>query len=262
MDDESREGVEPPSIPGGEVFDPRPFFDRKFAPEQPIVERPEPSPLGADLLDDPDDHPTLPALRDPMRKAIIVITGDDDEDEAWLEERIGEVKTGIQAVLEIAWNWYEGRLLSRLHPGVHAWKYIVDHVGPLGKSTVVPLLVSSNWSDGQIAAVAGVSASTVHRLARNLPYERPPGNIGKDGRLRALPARGPIFTPKSDPIGYINPDNQRYAVKLKEYIRRINRVEVPPESEALADQRRALVEALMKALEKWLAEEPGGVDHV
>ena len=238
---------------------------RRYTGKTPRLEKPEPSPVRAatpsqeaDLVGEELSGP--PTFRDPMRKAIIVITGDPDEDEAWLEGRIGEVKTGVQAVLEIAWNWYEGRCLGRLHPDVQAWRYILDRVGPLGKSTVVPLLVNSNWSERQIAAVAAISPSTVHRQARNLPSERPPATIGRDGKLRRVPVpRVPILSSRSDPIERINPEHQRYALAIKRHIQKIDLLPVPVESEALAETRRALVEALIGTLEEWLAQGPGGI---
>lgn len=126
-----------------------------------------------------------------MTPTISAIVGRGDlEDQRWLDGRILAIEDGIEAVTDIARNWTDLRNLSRLHPGVSAQDYILARVGhPLGRGVIVPLLAESNWSNRQIAAVAGVGTRTVDRIA-TAPFgavPRPAETLGADGKLR--PAR-------------------------------------------------------------------------
>lgn len=67
---------------------------------------------------------------------------------------------------------------------------------PLGRGVVEPLLAESNWSNRQIAEIAGVSEITVRRTATNDAVERPAETLGADGRLR------PAFRPRLEPEPY------------------------------------------------------------
>lgn len=117
----------------------------------------------------------------------LAVTGPSDlRDQRWLDERIAAIEDGIEAVLDIARNWSDGRNLARLHGG-SAQDYILGHVKhPLGRGVVVPLLTESNLSNRQIAAVAGVSRNTVNELAQTVPVDRPAETLGADGKLRAV----------------------------------------------------------------------------
>jgi hypothetical protein len=70
--------------------------------------------------------------------------------------------------------------------GVSAQEYVLAHVQhPLGPGVVVPLLAESNWSNRQIAEVAGVNEDTVReRLRENPQLDRPAKTLGADGKLR------------------------------------------------------------------------------
>lgn len=126
-----------------------------------------------------------------MTTAVAWTGPGDARDQRWLDERIEAIDDGVQAVIDIARNWTEGRCVSRLHPGVSAAEYVTSHVGTLGKSVVPVLLAGSDWSNRQIAAVAGVHHDTVDRaakeLAENRQFERPAATLGSDGKYR--PAR-------------------------------------------------------------------------
>jgi len=124
--------------------------------------------------------------------AVMPTSRGDVEDLHWLDGRIVAVEDGLEAVVEIAQNWTDLRNLSRLFPGVSAQAYILAHVKhPLGPGVVVPLLAESNWSNRQIAEVAGVDEGTVRnvikRTAEVSAVERPAQTLGADGKLR--PAR-------------------------------------------------------------------------
>lgn len=124
----------------------------------------------------------------PQGAVVVPLTPADVRDQHWLDERIDAIEDGIEAVLDIARNWADLRGLSRLHPGVSAQEYVLAHVQhPLGPGVVVPLLAESNWSNVQIAAVAGVSEGTVRATSQKYEVERPAKTLGADGKLR--PAR-------------------------------------------------------------------------
>jgi DNA-directed RNA polymerase subunit RPC12/RpoP len=122
---------------------------------------------------------------------VIPATSADIRDQHWLDDQIAAIDNGIEAVLDIARNWTENRNLSRLHPGVSAQEYILSNAKhPLGRGVVVPLLEGSDWSNRQIASVAGVGTRTVDRAAVHIAtapdgaVARPDRTLGADGKLR------------------------------------------------------------------------------
>lgn len=126
----------------------------------------------------------------PSPSLAVPTTPSDLRDQHWLDDEIDAIEGGIEAVLDIARNWSDLRNLSRLHPGVSAQDYILARVQhPLGRGVVVPLLAESNWSNVQIAAVAGVSEGTVRNVIRTsqsyeVPVVRPAETLGADGKYR------------------------------------------------------------------------------
>lgn len=133
----------------------------------------------------------------------LVPTGPADlRDQRWLDERIATATNGIEAVIDIALNWATGREVGRLHPGVAPADYVREHVGLVGRAAIIPLLTETNWSNRQIAAVAGVSPQTVGRVATTVPdgtVDRPTETLGADGKLRPAPALRPRVD-AADPI--------------------------------------------------------------
>jgi hypothetical protein len=163
-------------------------------------------------------------------KAVVITNAGDARDQRWLDGRIEAIESGVEAVVEIARNWTEGRELARLHPGVSAAEYVTARVGVLGKAVVPVLLQESNWSNRQIAVVAGVSDETVNRTARatNVARDRGPV-IGADGKT---------YTPRvakeeaPDEIDLdTGPDEggreDAYRRVLREYVAGIVRVQPP-----------------------------------
>ncbi len=123
-------------------------------------------------------------------EATALVTGPKDlRDQEWLDERVAIARDGIEAVIDIARNWTDGRNVSRLHPGVAAADYILEHVGIVGKEAIEPLLIESNWSHRQIAEVTGVSHTTVNRKASgtNIPLEPNEKVLTSSGRLVSKP---------------------------------------------------------------------------
>lgn len=121
----------------------------------------------------------------------------DMRDQRWLDERIATARNGIEAVIDIALNWTEGRQVGRLHPGTAPAEYVREHVGLLSGDAIVPLLTETNWSNRQIAAVTGVDEGTVRNRLRNIPQSaRPERTLGADGFER------PAFRPRLDPTPY------------------------------------------------------------
>jgi hypothetical protein len=115
--------------------------------------------------------------------AVVPTSQADLKDQEWLDRQVEAIETGVEAVVNIARNWTDLRCLSRLHPGVSAAEYVTARVGTLGKSVVPVLLAESNWSNRQIAAVAGVSHQTVARVAQvvQMDHVRKPA-LGADGK--------------------------------------------------------------------------------
>ena len=133
-----------------------------------------------------------------MNDAPTLATGPADlRDQRWLDEKVAAVQDGVAALFEIAANWTEGRNLARLHPGVSAAAYVQKEIGrALGREVILPLLEGTDWSNRQIAAVAGVHESTVRYHAgatpsaqlRDVPaVERPAETLGADGKYRSAP---------------------------------------------------------------------------
>ena len=121
--------------------------------------------------------------------ASVLPTGPKDlRDQKWLNEQVSKAKDGFDAVVLIANNWTEGRNLSRLHLGVSAVDYVKREVGQLTRDAIAPLLVSTDWSNRQIAAVTGTSPTTVGTKAAQLSNSgqltRPAKTTGADGRKR------------------------------------------------------------------------------
>lgn len=135
-----------------------------------------------------------------MTTEVVMVGPADLGDQRWLDERIDTARNGIEAVIDIALNWTGGRNVSRLHPGVAPADYVREHVGLLGRDAIVPLLTETNWSNRQIAAVAGVSRNDVNELALSVPVDRPATTLGADGKLRPVAP----FRPRLDPTPYFN----------------------------------------------------------
>lgn len=167
---------------------------------------------------------------------LAVATGPADvRDQRWLDERIAAIEDGVEAVIDIARNWSDGRNLSRLHPGVAAAAYVTERVGVLGKSIVPVLLAESNWSNRQIAAVAGVDEGTVRnvkRTAESSAVAQPVRTLGADGKVR------PAFRPRLDP----NPDPY-YAERTVTAVV-IDRPSGPPADPLAADHWRRLMDVI------------------
>lgn len=112
----------------------------------------------------------------------------DAADLRWLDLRIDAIETGVDAVIEIARNWTDLRNVSRLFPGVSAAEYVTSRLGTLGKAVVPVLLAESNWSNRQIAVVAGVAPETVNVVARQVAsssHVEPRPVLGADGKSYA-----------------------------------------------------------------------------
>lgn len=129
---------------------------------------------------------SLAAERSGVRQAGSAPTcAADLDDQRWLDRQVEAIETGVDAVVNIARNWTDGRNLARLHPGVSAAEYVTSRVGTLGKAVVPVLLAESNWSNRQIAAVAGVTHPTVAKARREVEstyHVEPRPVLGADGK--------------------------------------------------------------------------------
>lgn len=138
-----------------------------------------------------------------------LMTGPGDiRDQHWLDERIEAIESGVEAVVDIARNWTDGRCVARLHPGVSAAEYVTSRVGVLGKAVVPVLLAQSDWSNRQIAAVAGVDHTTVGRIAARTgafaPVDRPTETLGADGKYRPAHVVREVVAQVIEPIGQVS----------------------------------------------------------
>lgn len=158
------------------------------------------------------------------------MTGPGDlRDQHWLDGRIAAIEDGVDAVIDIARNWSDGRNLARLHPGVSAAAYITEHVGVLGKSVVPVLLAESDWSNRQIAAVAGVDESTVRAQLRDFPQlDRPAETLGADGKYRPRVVQAVVIDePMEAPRVPEQPDIRVTMAAFERDIRRIREAYEP-----------------------------------
>ena len=193
----------------------------------------------------------------------MTLTGPADlRDQRWLDERIVTATNGIEAVIDIALNWSEGRCVGRLHPGVAPADYVRERVGLLGRDAIIPLLESSNWSNRQIAAAAGVNERTVRRK-RGAAFAAPEPDarvIGADGK--SYPGRvvatttAKVIEPMEDAIDLEAPDepsrSASYVRALQDYIAAIVRVQPPTLGDPPAEFRRR--HDLERRLQKVLSE--------
>lgn len=167
-----------------------------------------------------------------------LMTGPGDvRDQHWLDGRIAAIEDGVQAVIDIARNWTEGRSLSRLHPGVSWDEYIREHApsARLGRDDINRLLLETQMSHVQIAAITGVSRQAVDQRASNLQVDEPRVSIGADNRVRTYEPRVVqavvIDVPIDEPDLDCGPDersrNAAYQSALRDYVKGIVRVQPP-----------------------------------
>jgi hypothetical protein len=119
-----------------------------------------------------------------------VVTGPADlRDQAWLDEQVDALGKGVDAAHAIWANWFGGRNVARLHPGMSPGEYIASR----GHRLTLPEAMAAlpDGSTREIAKVAGVSKDTVNRV-RPVSFETPAAEparvIGADGKK--YPARG------------------------------------------------------------------------
>jgi hypothetical protein len=102
----------------------------------------------------------------------------DVEDQVWLDEQVADLGRGIEAAKAIWANWFDGRQVGRLHPGLAPGDYIAN----LGLRLTLPeaLAAMPDASTRQVAAVAGVSKSTV--ATARVQHWTPEPIRGADGK--------------------------------------------------------------------------------
>jgi hypothetical protein len=140
---------------------------------------------------------------------VDLISSADVVDQGWLDQQIRSIDDGIEAVVEIAQNWVAGRNLQRLHPGISGADYVRDHVGVLTRDVIGALLLKSNWSNRQIAKVAGVSEGTVRNVAGAQDYAPERDEVlGADGKTYSTDV---VRHPPSPPV---EPDAEDFESNL------------------------------------------------
>lgn len=190
-----------------------------------------------------------------------ITTPQDLKDQHWLDEKVEQIEMGVEAVLDIARNWTDGRRLARLHPGVSAAEYVTGRVGVLGKSVVPVLLEQSNWSHPQIAAIAGVTRQAVDQHASKLHVGEQRESLGADGKLRTYAPRvveAVVIDTPTEIDDQPNPASlDAYYVKaLRDYIAAIVNVTAPAVGlPPLMRKRRAIERALQAALSEFIGEQ-------
>lgn len=102
-----------------------------------------------------------------MTAAVAPAGPADLRDQRWLDERVADLGSGIEAAREIWANWFGGRQVGRLHPGQTPGQYIAS----LGMRLSLPeaLAALPDGSSREIAAVAGVGHMTVSRARAGVP---------------------------------------------------------------------------------------------
>lgn len=192
------------------------------------------------------------------REGAARMTGAGDlRDLRWLDERIEAINDGVEAVVDIARNWTDGRCLSRLFPGASAVEYVRSRVGPLGKGIIQPLLEESNWSNRQIAAVAGVSHQTVGRELVQMDQlpQRPAETLGADGKyrparvIREVPAQ--VIEPEEDaPIA--RPDLWPDLERVMDAIEVLSECDAAQVATTVPDRRRLTTAKRLRKLGTYL----------
>lgn len=112
----------------------------------------------------------------------------DIRDQQWLDERIEDLRSGVAAAREIYVNWFDGRNVARLHPGLKAGEYIAATGITLTLAEAFEAMPDA--ASRQIAAVAGVGKTTVERARKNGPNGPVSIRDSRTGNLR------PAFTPE------------------------------------------------------------------
>lgn len=113
-------------------------------------------------------------------KAVAALGPADLRDQRWLDERVADLRSGIDAAREIWANWYEGRQVGRLHPGMTPGQYIAS----LGMRLSLPesIVAAPDASVPTLAAMAGVSERTVQRARQQGVTSDTPSIRGADGK--------------------------------------------------------------------------------
>lgn len=151
---------------------------------------------------------------------------DDAADLEWLDERISSIESGVDALIEIAENWIEGREIGRLFPQRSAAEVIRERLPAdmkLGRPYVERMLTHTALSKRQIAEIAGTSRQEVDRtqtqLAQAGQFERPAETLGRDGIMRNQPARPIVIMEPAAPA--ISPEDEALYRRLLAALREI-----------------------------------------
>lgn len=109
----------------------------------------------------------------------------DELDREWLADRTRTVEQGLMvvadAVVLIAKNWGKGRKVGRFHPGLTAFQYLCEEIGPIrlareDRDEFIRKLVDAGATSREAGQLAGVSHATAQAAGRNLPRRRPEPN--------------------------------------------------------------------------------------
>lgn len=132
----------------------------------------------------------------------------DLRDQRWLDEQVADLGRGIEAARSIWSNWFDGRQVGRLHPGMTPGEYIAS----LGMRLTLPeaLAAMPDASTRQVAAVAGVGTMTVSRARAGVPSGTPEPIRGADGKsyprvVREVPKWNPGAIMSSDSVEWYTP---------------------------------------------------------
>jgi hypothetical protein len=190
----------------------------------------------------------------------MLATGPADlRDQRWLDEQVADLGRGIEAARAIWSNWFDGRQVGRLHPGMAPGDYIAS----LGMRLTLPEAMAAmpDASTRQVAAVAGVDNATVHRarVASATPDQTP--IRGADGKSYPRVVREVIaeVIEEEEPIVDLDsvPDAAReswamWTADLRRYMAGVVDVPPPPQTDPARYRRlrRALVPALNETLDR------------
>lgn len=199
----------------------------------------------------------------------------DLRDQAWLDEQVATLGDGIEAARNIWTNWFDGRNVGRLHPGMGPGEYIAN-LG-LRLTLAEAMAALPDGSNRQVATAAGVSEGTVrnHRSGAQVyaPDEPPARVIGADGKsypgrvVRVVEAA--VIQPEEEEATIDEPVTNHWLalVTLMKHIESMAAIDVAEVAASVPERRRVATARRLRRLGThlgriaWTLEGTGAVSN-